>query len=157
MNELVNPANQDQFTGRVLPPTDWVLLDQDIINRFARLTRDEYFIHVDPQRAAAETPFGGTISHGFLTLSMLAHFGDQFRLNFANSVVDINYGFDRLRFIHPVRAGSRIRGCAAVTRIEQTRADSFTTHYAVKIEIEGVEKPAVIADWLIVTTIDTDN
>ncbi len=96
--------------GREAGASSWITLDQAVIDRFADLTGDRQFIHVDPGRAAAETPFGGTIAHGFLTLSLLSRMGAEALPPLAGRVRGINYGFDRVRFLAPVPAGGRVRG-----------------------------------------------
>ena len=128
--------------------SDWFTVDQDRIDRFADATLDHQFIHVDPIRAA-ETPFGGTVAHGFLTLSLLPHLLASIpELALPAIRMGVNYGFDRVRFIHPVRSGSRIRATATLVAIEEAAPRQFQQTHDVTVEIEGVDKPALAATWL---------
>jgi acyl dehydratase len=127
--------------------SDWVAIGQDMIDRFADLTDDHQFIHVDPQ-AAALTPFGGTIAHGFLVLSMLAKLGRAADFALEGVTMGVNYGFERVRLISPVRAGKRIRGRFVLKALEERGAGQVLATLGVTVEIEGEPKPAVVADWL---------
>ena len=114
------------------------------------MTHDHQFIHIDPERAAVESPFGGTIAHGFLTLSMLTRLqesieGDPWRRE--GLVMFLNYGFDRVRFINPVPVGARIRASAVLSRVE-LKGTSLQTMRTMTVEIEGTEKPALVAEWI---------
>lgn len=134
--------------GAEIGVSDWILVDQDRIDRFAALTGDHYFIHTDPVRAAAETPFGGTVAHGFLTLSLLAPMAWSALPDIAGRHMQVNYGFDRIRFVAPVPCGARIRGrfiLAALTR----HPGEATLTWRVTVEIEGGDRPALVADWLV--------
>ena len=129
---------------------DWFTVTQGQINQFADVTHDHQFIHIDPERAATESPFGGTIAHGFLTLSMLTHLqesieGDPWRRE--GLVMFLNYGFDRVRFINPVPVGARIRASAVLSRVE-LKGTSLQTMRTMTVEIEGTEKPALVAEWI---------
>ena len=126
--------------------SEWVTVNQDLINEFADVTGDRQFIHVDPQ-AAARTPFGGTIAHGFLLLSLLPRLTYPFVESLLEHGVTINYGCDKLRFITPVRCGRQIRAAMSFERI-QPKPPGFLIHQALTIEIEGEEAPAVAAQWL---------
>ena len=137
-----------QKVGTSLGSSEWFRIDQNTIDAFADLTHDRYFIHVDPQRAAAETPFGGTIAHGFLTMSMLAPMAYQACPVVKGSKTNVNYGFNRLRFVAPVRTGSRIRGHFVLKSFEVHASGRWQAVYDVKIEIEGEPKPALIAEWI---------
>src|SRR5262244_131675 len=123
--------------GTLLGSSDWFRVDQKTIDAFADITHDHYFIHVDPQRAAKETPFGGTIAHGFLTLSMLAPMAYQACPVVKGSKTNVNYGFNRLRFVAPVRSGSRIRGHFVLKNFEVHTSGRWQAIYEVKVEIEG--------------------
>lgn len=127
---------------------DWFEITQDQINDFADCTHDHQFIHVDPERA---TPiFGGTIAHGFLTLSMLVHLSASIEQDLPpmqGIQMGINYGFDKVRFINPVNSGSRVRAAATVKSVELKGAAINTTR-TITVEIEGVDKPALVADWI---------
>lgn len=128
---------------------DWFEVTQELVDQFADVTRDHQFIHVDPEAAAA-TPFGGTIAHGFLTLSMLTHLTgsipqDMSRL--AGIVMGVNYGFDRVRFVSPVRTGKRVRARSTLKSVEQ-KGDSINVTKTITVEIEDEDRPALVADWV---------
>jgi acyl dehydratase len=130
---------------------DWFEVTQDQIDQFADVTHDHQFIHIDPEAAKA-TPFGSTIAHGFLTLSMLTHLsasipsGDTKR--YAGVAMGINYGFDKVRFISPVKVGSRIRAHSKLTGVELKEPSTIQTTRSLTVEIEGESKPALAADWI---------
>jgi len=124
--------------------SDWLLVDQRLVDRFADVIGDHQFIHVDPERAAREGGFGGTIAHGFLVLSLLTQL--QQSAMPPGSGVEVNYGFDKVRFVAPVRVGSRIR--ARFTLVSsQARGTGRLDTYGVTVEVEGQQKPAAIAEW----------
>lgn len=128
--------------------SEWLLVDQSMIDRFADVTVDHQYIHVDPIRAAA-TPFGGTVAHGFLTLSLLSRMAETSgRPQILDIRMSVNYGFDRVRFIAPVRSGSRIRALSTLTSVEEKRPGQFQQSHDVVVEIEGTDKPALTATWL---------
>ena len=132
----------------VVRHSDWMTVDQAMIDRFADATLDHQFIHVDPARAAA-TPLGGTIAHGFLTLSLLAPLQASIpRPEMPAIRMGLNYGLDRVRFIHPVRSGSRIRAAATLVAIEEVAPGQFQQTHEIVVEIEGIQKPALVATWL---------
>ena len=133
--------------GEEIGVSDWLTIGQDRIDAFADLTGDHQFIHVDPERAA-ETPFGGTIAHGFLTLSLLTWFAIGVRPRIEGTRHGVNYGFDRVRFVAPVPAGSRVRGRFRLTSLEERAPGEVTQHYEVTVEIEGGARPALVADWI---------
>lgn len=140
----------DEFrasAGRELPPSDWFEITQERVDRFADATEDHQFIHVDPERAAA-TPFGGTIAHGFLTLSLLVHLNDQHALVPENLAMVINYGSDKVRFLAPVPVGSRIRSHQKIVDVTEKASKSFLVKTAVTVEIEHASKPALAAEVL---------
>jgi acyl dehydratase len=134
--------------GTLLGSSDWFRVDQKTIDAFADITHDHYFIHVDPQRAASETPFGGTIAHGFLTLSMLAPMAYQACPVVKGSKTNVNYGFNRVRFVAPVRSGSRIRGHFVLKSFEVHTSGRWQAIYEVKVELEGEARPALTAEWI---------
>lgn len=136
-----------QFVGTDLKTTDWLTVGQQQIDLFAEATRDHQFIHVDPERAA-KTPFGSTIAHGFLSLSMLSYFAETFGIAVEGAYMGINYGFDKVRFIAPVKVNSRIRAHARLASCEEKNQGQFMLKFDVTIEIEGEEKPALKAEWL---------
>lgn len=127
--------------------SDWVMIDQHRINLFAQATDDPQWIHVDTERASRESPFGGTIAHGFLTLSLLGRFYDQ-HLSLPFCAMGINYGLNRVRFTQPVRAGQRVRGRFHLSRLDEIEG-GIQMMFVVTIEIDGVDKPACIAESLV--------
>lgn len=133
--------------GTTFPPSAWLTIDQERINAFADCTEDQQFIHVDEEKAA-QTPFGGTIAHGFLTLSMLSKMMEGEGVMPENIVMGINYGFDKVRFLAPVRAGRRVRAHRQLTDVQQKDDKRFLLRSSVSVEIEGEETPALVADWL---------
>jgi acyl dehydratase len=135
------------LVGRELGVSDWLLIDQQRVNAFADVTLDHQFIHVDPERARA-TPFGGTIAHGFLTLSLLVPLCLPFIPVPANRELVVNYGFDKIRFVAPVRVGKRIRAVGRLAAVEERKSGQILLRVDVTVEIEGEEKPALVAEWL---------
>ena len=133
--------------GQEVGVSDWILVDQARILAFAEDTEDRQFIHVDPE-AAARTPFGGTIAHGFLTLSLLSRMAADAMLRPENIRMGVNYGFEKVRFLAPVRAGKRVRGRFVLARFEEKRPGQYQFTHQVTVEIEGEDKPALIADWI---------
>ena len=132
---------------------DWFTVDQERINAFADVTEDHQFIHVDPERAKA-TPFGTTIAHGFLTLSLLSHLQQSIPRDpaaYEGAVMGINYGFDKVRFVTPVKVGARIRVRSVVGRASLKDPSTVQVTRTMTIEIEGEERPACVAEWLILT------
>jgi acyl dehydratase len=132
--------------GSELGTSSWIEVDQKMIDTFADLTRDRYFIHVDPQRAAT-TQFRGTIAHGFLTLSMLSCMAYEVVPALEGTRTQVNYGFNRLRFISPVPVGSRIRGRFVLKRLDLD-ASRWQAVYEVVVEVQGQPKPALAAEWI---------
>ena len=133
--------------GSEIGVSDWILVDQARINAFADITEDHQFIHVDPERAA-KTPFRGTVAHGFLTLSLLSRMADGVMLHPESMRMAVNYGFEKVRFMAPVRSGKRVRGRFKMLSAEEKRASQWQITYEVTVEIEDEEKPALIADWI---------
>ena len=131
--------------------SDWVEVDQEMISTFGKLTFDEQFIHMDPERAKAETPFGGTIAHGFLTLSLASKFAIESLPDVKGRTMGINYGFNKIRFLHPVATGKRIRGCFTLDGLTRKGDGQILQEFGLSIEIEGVESPALVAQWLTMT------
>ncbi len=131
---------------------EWFEVTQEQVNQFADVTHDHQFIHVDPERAK-DTPFGGTIAHGFLTLSMLTHLAAGASSappdpgKFEGLVMGINYGFNKVRFVSPVKVGSRIRARAVTTNAE-LKGNSVEVTRSFTVEIEGEERPALVAEWV---------
>jgi len=133
--------------GEEIGTSSWLTLDQQRIEAFADATEDRQFIHVDPQ-AAAMTPFGGTIAHGFLSLSMLSRMAAEATLVPDTAKMVVNYGLDRVRFLAPVRSGKRIRGRFVLDAVEEKSPGQILLHHTVTVEIEGEDKPALVAEWL---------
>jgi acyl dehydratase len=137
-----------EFEGRELPPTDWLLLTQDRIQKFADATEDRQWIHVDPERAERESPYGGSIAHGFLTLSLVSYFAGQAIRVREGVGIRVNYGLNRVRFPSAVRAGSAIR--ARVTLLSVNESPAFADiMFSVTIESQGADKPCCVAEWLV--------
>lgn len=142
---------RDAYIGRVgteIGLSSWHLVDQKRIDVFADATEDHQFIHVDPERAARETPFGTTIAHGFLTASLLSVFSYEALPKVEGVTMGVNYGFDKLRFISPVRAGSRLRGRFTLTEATMRKPNELLSRTSVSVEIEGEQRSALVADWL---------
>lgn len=133
--------------GQEIGSSNWLIVDQKMINTFADVTLDHQFIHIDPV-AAAKTPFGTTIAHGFLSLSLLSHFAAEALPGVKGRVMGINYGFDKLRFVTPVTVNSRIRAHFVLGALHVRSATDIQMRYDVRVEIEGKDKPALIAEWL---------
>jgi acyl dehydratase len=136
------------MVGHEIGVSQWIEVTQAKIDAFADATGDWQFIHIDPMRAARETPFGGTIAHGFLTLSLLSAMGLQVIPRVEGVAMSVNYGFDKLRFLSPVPAGSRIRGRFALMEANERTPGELTMKFKVEVEIEGAPKLALSAEWL---------
>lgn len=133
--------------GRTMGHSKWYRLTQDMVDGFAEITEDRQFIHVDPERAK-DSPFGGTIAHGFLTLSMLSAMMLDGYPSFDGLKMGVNYGFDRLRFTAPVPVGARVRAHFTLADVQEIRPGEVQTSNEVTIEIEGQDRPALVALWL---------
>lgn len=144
---LYKPAELQSTIGQEIGLSDWVEITQDMIDRFADLTDDHQFIHVDPA-LAAKTPFGGTIAHGFLVLSLLPKFGRAAEFVLEGIQMGMNYGFDKVRLMAPVRSGKRIRGRFVLKDLVERAPGQWLSTMVVTVEIEGESKPAVVAEWL---------
>lgn len=140
--------------GTEIGLSDWITVDQPMIDRFAAATNDHQFIHVDPERAAAEGPFGGTIAHGFLTVSLLSAMNYDCIPAVKDQQLSVNYGFEKLRFMAPVKAGKRIRGRFVLSEARRRGQQMMMLRYQVTVEIEGETKPALTADWLTLIQMD---
>ena len=145
--KIVKAEDLQATIGADLGVSDWIKIEQDRVNQFADVTEDHQFIHVNPE-AAKMTPFGGTIAHGFLTLSLLAKFAEQGSIVVEGVKMGVNYGFEKVRFLAPVKVGKRVRGHFKLKAAEEKRPGQHLLTYEVTVEIEGEEKPALIADWL---------
>ncbi|WP_386630198.1 MaoC family dehydratase [Sulfitobacter geojensis] len=141
-------SNAEQNIGKEVGVSNWITVDQPMINQFAETTQDTQWIHIDPERAASETPFGGTIAHGFLTLSLASRFAYDCFAMLPGQVMGINYGMNKMRFLMPVRAGSRLRGRFTLKEVKARSATDLLRTNILTIEIEGEETPAVVAEWL---------
>lgn len=148
----VSAADYAGLVGTELGVSDWVEIPQGLVGAFADATGDHQFIHVDPARAAM-TPLGGTVAHGFLTLALLGGLGPKVIPPVAGSVMGFNYGFNRLRFVTPVRTGSRVRARFVLKGFEEKAPKQYTSTYDVTVEIEGLGKPALVAEWLTVAVV----
>jgi acyl dehydratase len=135
------------YIGKPLPAAEWLTIDQSQINAFADATLDHQFIHVDPEKAA-KTPFGTTIAHGYLTLSLISHFLGECGIAPENVQMAINYGSDKVRFLEPVRVGSDVRGVATLLEVREKKPGQILLKTRVTIEIKGAESPALIAEIL---------
>jgi acyl dehydratase len=127
--------------------SDWLAVDQDRINAFAEVTLDDQFIHTDP-KAAAQTPLGSTVAHGFLTLSLMSGLASEAMVAPEGALMALNYGVDRVRFLEPVKVDSRIRTRTRLTDVREKGPGRWLTTNEVTVEIEGVDKPAMIAKAL---------
>ena len=141
------PAALAGLVGTEVGVSRWILVDQARIDAFADITEDRQFIHIDPV-AAARTPFGGPIAHGFLTLSLLSAMTFDAVPPLEGVTMGINYGFDKLRFLAPVPSGSKVRGRFRLASAEDKGGGRWLLKHEVTVEIEGVEKPALVAEWL---------
>jgi acyl dehydratase len=140
--------------GEEIGASPWRVVSQDMIDKFADATDDHQFIHVDPVRAAAESPFGGTIAHGFLSLSLLSAMAFETIPPLEGAGVGINYGFDRLRFLSPVKSGARVRARFKLADVNARPSGWVQVGYDVTIEIEGAKKPALTTRWLTLAVMD---
>ncbi len=146
--KLVIPVeNLNDYIGKEIGHSDWFLVDQERINQFADVTIDHQFIHIDEEKSK-KGPFGSTIAHGFLTLSLLTHLTDTCRLIPEGTVMGINYGFDKVRFINPVKVNSRIRATAKPLSAVERNPGQWLLKSEVNVEIENEEKPALVSEWL---------
>lgn len=144
-----------QAVGQEIGVSPWRVVSQEMIDKFADATDDHQFIHVDPARAAAETPFGGTIAHGFLSLSLLSTLAYETIPPIEGSGIGVNYGFERIRFVAPVKAGVRIRARFVLAEMTVRPSGWLHFNYDVTIEIEGSLKPALTARWLTLAKLES--
>lgn len=148
MRELETLDEQKAKVGKELGVSAWVTISQEMINKFADVTLDHQFIHVDVERAIKEGPFGSTIAHGFLSVSLLSNFAYEVVPGIVGMVSALNYGFERLRFMSPVKAGKRIRARFVLADLKMRGDKHVQRTMTVTVEIEGEEKPALVADWM---------
>ncbi|WP_121065227.1 MaoC family dehydratase [Chachezhania antarctica] len=141
-------ATAEAAVGTESGVTDWITVDQKMIDDFAEVTNDHQWIHVDPERAAKETPFGTTIAHGFLTLSLGSGMAYAVATPMKGQAMSINYGFEKVRFLNPVKSGSRIRGRFVLKDVKKRKPTEILRTNQFTVEIEGEDTPALVADWL---------
>ena len=134
------------LVGETIGASDWIVVDQPRIDLFAQATGDHQWIHVDPARAAAG-PYGTTIAHGFLTLSLLSHLAES-TFRFTDRRMGVNYGLNRVRFTSPVPVGSRVRARFTLQKFEPIEGNGVQVTWSVTVELEGAAKPALVAEWL---------
>jgi acyl dehydratase len=146
--EILTVSTLDRLVGRKFAPTEWIEIDQRRIDRFADCTDDHQFIHVDPERVARETPFRGTLAHGFLLLSLAAGHRQRDFPEVSDAALVLNYGLDRLRFTSPVFAGSRVRYHSHVVAAEPRGPGRTLLRQEAQLEVEGQEQPALVAELL---------
>ena len=144
---MTKASELQSLIGSEIGLSKWILVDQARIDAFAEITEDRQFIHVDPE-AAKQTPFGGTIAHGFLTLSLASAMSYDAVAPLEGIVMGVNYGFDKVRFLAPVPSGSKIRGRFKLLSAEDKGGGRWLLKHELTVEIEGSEKPALIAEWL---------
>ena len=144
----IPPQEMQKLVGQTLGSSEWVLVDQEMINKFADATGDHQFIHIDEEKAKL-TPFGGTIAHGFLTLSLIPMLGASTDGPKVGGVkMGVNYGGNKVRFLAPVRSGKRVRGHFKLLELEEKRPGQWQQTLEFSVEIEGEDKPALIAEWI---------
>jgi acyl dehydratase len=153
MNEVwkkppISLAAYQAMVGREIGVSSWHLIDQSRIDVYADVIEDHQFIHVDPERAKKETAFGGTVAHGFLTMSLMSIMSYEVMPVIEGTTMGVNYGFDKLRFISPVRAGRRVRGRFTLAEARLRKDKELQSRTNVTVEIEGEDKPALVADWI---------
>lgn len=147
VTQMESIAALRDHVGREVAISDWLAVSQDRINQFAEATEDRQWIHVDPERAARESPFKETIAHGFLTLSLLSELGKR-AMSVGGVRMGLNYGLNRVRFVSPVPAGSRIRGRFTLFTVKEIDGGVEAT-WNVTVERDGGEKPCCVAEWLV--------
>ncbi|MEM9104851.1 MAG: MaoC family dehydratase [Pseudomonadota bacterium] len=154
MPRIISLTDLDSLVGTELGVSEWITVDQKMIDLFADATHDHQFIHVDPDRARAETPFGGTIAHGFLSLSLLSVMNYDCVPEIRERRMGINYGFNKVRFIAPVKSGSRVRGHFKLKEKRFRGASMVMLTHEVSVEIENENKAALTAEWLTIVEFD---
>lgn len=147
MKKIISQEEYLASSGKEFGPGEWFNVDQERINKFAEATEDYQFIHIDPV-AAAETPFGTTIAHGFLTLSLLSKLVPDVMIYPENVAMGVNYGMNKLRFLSPVKVDSNVRVRCKIVSVEEKRPGQLLTTTEVTVDIEGEDKPALIVEWL---------
>jgi acyl dehydratase len=152
---IISTSELPNFIGKETGVSSWIEVPQEKIDLFADATHDHQFIHVDPEKAAA-TPFGSTIAHGFLSLSLMSAFSYETGLVLENTLMGVNYGLDKVRFLQPVKVGSRVRGRSVLKDVVEKRPGQYLLTWDITVEIEGQAKPALKAEWLTMTFVDTE-
>jgi acyl dehydratase len=147
MRQTIKVEDLPGLVGKDLEPSPWLEITQERVNQFAEATNDFQFIHVDPEKAA-QTPFGGPIAHGFLSLSLLSYLNAQSAIVPENTVMGINYGSDKIRYLMPVRVGKRVRSRQKVLEVTEKNPGQWLFKNSVTVEIEGEETPALVAEIL---------
>ena len=147
VTQIESVARLSEHLGQEVAVSDWLEVSQERIDQFAEATEDRQWIHTDPERAARESPFKETIAHGFLTLSLLSELG-KLAMSVGGVRMGINYGLNRVRFVRPVPAGSRIRGRFRLATLEEIKGGVQAT-WSVTVEREGGDKPCCVAEWLV--------
>ncbi|MEM1378444.1 MAG: MaoC family dehydratase [Pseudomonadota bacterium] len=142
--------------GSIVGASEWRTVTQDMINSFADATDDHQWIHLDAERAAKETPFGGTIAHGFLTLSLLSTLAYEALPDLEGATMGMNYGFDKIRFTAPVKTGARVRAVFTLTNADIRKSGRVLFTYDVKLEVENTLTPALSATWIIMSVLEQD-
>jgi acyl dehydratase len=153
MSITMQAQDLTDYVGKKTGVSRWFTITQEQIDTFADATHDHQFIHIDPVKAK-QTPFGSTIAHGFLSLSLLSAVAYDAGVNITNTLMGLNYGFDKIRFLHPVNVNSKIRGHMVLANVLEKRLGQFLLTWDVSIEIESVDKPALTAQWLTMTIIN---
>jgi acyl dehydratase len=144
----MNLTDYSDLVGSEIGTSEWITVSQEMIDGFCEVTGDYQFIHNDPERAANETPFGGSIAHGFLTLSLITKMYKDTTPTINGYELVINYGLNRIRFLSPVPSGSRIRGVITLGKVQARGSDQLLTENKVVVEIEGHKKPAMLGTWV---------
>ena len=134
--------------GTIVGQSEWVTMNQKLIDDFANLTMDNQFIHIDQERALKETPFGSTIAHGFLILSLSTKFFVDVVGEIEGEKMGINYGFNKLRFVNPVRSNDMIRGVFKLKEVTRRNPNEILFTHDLTIEIKNAKKPAIVCEWL---------
>jgi acyl dehydratase len=156
MNETIKISELPSLVGKELEPSSWIKITQERVNQFADATNDFQFIHVDSEKAA-QTPFGGPIAHGFLSLSLLSYLNAETAIVPENLLMGINYGSDKIRYLMPVRVGKRVRSKQTILDVSEKSPGQWLLKTAVTVEIEGEETPALVAEILSMLIVGTQN
>ena len=156
MTKTIKVSELPSLVGKELEPSSWIEITQERVNQFAEATNDFQFIHVDPEKAA-QTPFGGPIAHGFLSLSLLSYLNAQSAIVPENPLMGINYGSDKVRYLMPVRVGKRVRSKQTILEVSEKSPGQWLLKTAVTVEIEGENTPALAAEILSMLVVGTQN